>query len=72
MLTQQQERSKSLIAAVLMILYSSVTLAVLNSLDLVQDWYHSSEYTPAQKTFIVLCDELPFMLVFMAHWIIFY
>ena len=55
-----------------MILYSSVTLAVLNSLDLVQDWYHSSEYTPAQKTFIVLCDELPFMLVFMAHWIIFY
>ena len=71
LLSCRNEKSRSLIAATLMIMASSVCLSVLFILA-DEDFYDQSDWSISQKLFYVTCNELPFTMVFMAHWIIFY
>ena len=63
-------RSLALISATLMLLYSSISLGILFSLSSLD--YDEDKWSTADKWYYVLCSELPFTLVFIAHWIILY
>ena len=49
---------------------SSVCLSVL--FILADEEFLFGDWNFLEKLFYVTCHELPFLMVFMAHWIIFY
>ena len=64
------ERSVSLIVATVMILYSSITLAVFFAWTREEMWVDNSQWSPEIKVYYVFCNELPFTCIFISHWII--
>ena len=70
LLTCRNERSRSLIASTVLIFISSVCLSVLFAVTDVSFLYGKWDFW--EKFFYMTCFELPFLMVFMAHWIIFY
>ena len=69
-LTCRNERSRSLIACTIMIMASSVCLSAL--FCIADDAFYGRDWTLKDKFFYVTCHDLPYLMVFMAHWIIFY
>ena len=66
----KNERSKALITAIVMMIYSSVALSVFFVLADMS----FMENTDDQSTqiYYITVNELPFLFVFMSHWIVFY
>ena len=63
-------RSIALITAAIMLLYSSISLGILYSISNLS--YDMDNWSLGDKLYYVICCELPFSLVFIAHWIILY
>ena len=70
-LVTKNERSNSMIASVIMMIYSSISLAIFFGLcD--SDFYNQEKWSWHQKLYFIFFSELPFLFVFMSHWIILY
>ena len=66
----KNERSKALITAIVMMIYSSLALSVFFVLADMS----FMENTDDQSTqiYYITVNELPFLFIFMSHWIVFY
>lgn len=64
-------RSYAMITATLMLLYSSISLGILFALSNFLS-YDQESWSFSDRMYYVTCSELPFTLVFIAHWIILY
>lgn len=70
-LLAKNERSKSLIAAVIMMLYSSFALAVYFALGN-YDFFNPDVWSWSEKVYFIFVNELSNLCVYLAHWIILY
>ena len=67
----KNERSGSLIIALVMSLISDLLLAIFFARD--EDrLFSSTDWDMGQQFYYVFTNEIPFLLVFLSHWIIYY
>jgi len=62
-----KRRSKTLITATAILLFSSVQLAVLFGIPKLAIKAQSDSSSFSQRWYIVMCRDLPFTLIFIAH-----
>ena len=62
-----KRRSKTLLTATAMLLYSSVLLAVLFGIPTLAIKAQSDSSSISQRWYIIMCRDLPFTLIFIAH-----
>ena len=67
----KNERSASLIIALVMSLISDLLLAIFFARD-EDDLFSSADWTLSQQFYYVFTSEIPFLLVFLSHWIIYF
>ena len=67
----KNEKSKTLIAATLMLALGSLVLAVFFAISS-DVWYDNKDWSAQKKVFYILCYTLPYTIVFIAHLICLY